>query len=152
MPQKESPMPAVFQIVSRASGQALTCIASNPFSVYQMAVSDQVPAQFWTLQRQDSAEDFLLVSASSPGLVLGLPDGSAPGQPATLGLVSAETGQVWRISRIANPPYFFLLEADNDLLLDVPGGSHAVDQPVQAAPRTEHSNQQWTFVPVFSQF
>ena len=48
-------------------------------------------------------------------------------------------------------PYFFFLEASNDLLMDVPGGSSVDGVDIQIFPRTEHLNQQWTFLPVFAQ-
>jgi hypothetical protein len=50
--------------------------------------------------------------------------------------------------RIANPPYFFLLEGSNDLLIDVRGGSHADNLAIQVFRRNEHTNQQWAFLPV----
>ena len=58
--------------------------------------------------------------------------------------------QVWRVTPIANTPYFFLLEGNNDLLIDVPGGSHADNLEIQVFRRTEHANQQWVFLPVLA--
>jgi hypothetical protein len=56
---------------------------------------------------------------------------------------------VWRISRVANPPYFFLIEGNDDLLMDVPDNSHTDGVVVQVFHRTEHANRQWTFLPAF---
>jgi hypothetical protein len=72
-------------------------------------------------------------------------------QEAFLNLQPAPAGQVWRISRIAGPPLFFLLEGSNDLLMDVPGDTHGDGKVIQVFKRSEHANQQWTFLPVFAQ-
>ena len=45
------------------------------------------------------------------------------------------------------PPYFCFLEASNDLLMSVPSSAGEI----QILTRTEHPNQQWTFLPVFAQ-
>jgi hypothetical protein len=47
--------------------------------------------------------------------------------------------------------HFFFLEASNDLLMDVPGSSSVDGMEIQIFTRTEHPNQQWTFLPVFAQ-
>jgi hypothetical protein len=58
-PLEVRPMPAVFQIVSRASGQMLSATGlPEPTVITQLPASDQNPYQRWTLQPQDSAEDF----------------------------------------------------------------------------------------------
>lgn len=141
-------MPAVFQIVSRASGQALSAIGlPKPTVITQLPAGDQNPYQTWTLQPQDSAEDFLIRSFTSPALAIGLD----PTDSAALYVGPAENAQVWRITRIPNPPYFFFLEGSNDLLIDVPGGSHADNLAIQVFRRSEHTNQQWAFLPVLAE-
>jgi hypothetical protein len=141
-------MPAVFQIVSRASGQALIAIGlPEPTVITQLPASDQNPYQRWTLQRQDSSEDFLIRPFSSPALAIGLD----PTDSAALYVGPAEDAQVWRITRIANSPYFFLLEGSNDLLIDLPGGSHADNLAIQVFRRNEHTNQQWALLPVLAE-
>ncbi len=163
-------MPAVFQIVSRSSGKALaqwtSAIASDASAtptqsglivtplVVQATQNDQDPAQMWVLTPQNSPQDFLLQPFGSPDLAIGVFESNVetdlPG--GWLSLLTVTEGQVCRISRrIANPPYFFLLEASNDLLMDVPGGSTTDDEQIQIFTRTEHTNQQWTFLLVFAQ-
>jgi hypothetical protein len=140
-------MPAVFQIVSRASGKALSAVGlPEPTVITQLPTSDQDPFQKWTLQPQDSAEDFLISSFTSPVLAIGLD----PTDSVLLYVQPAENAQVWRITRIANPPYFFLLEGSNDLLIDVPG-SHDDNLTIQVFRRNEHTNQQWAFLPVLAE-
>ena len=143
-------MPATVQIVSRASGNAITAIGSpGDFFLFQQPIEEGAALQWWTLQPQDSAADCLILSVSVPGQAIGLPSDAAPGEEAGLQVVPTENAQVWRISRrIANPPYFFLLEGDNDMLMSLP---RIDNQPIQIASRTEHANQQWTFLPVFAQ-
>ena len=81
------------------------------------------------------------------GQAIGLPSDTAPGEVVDLQLVPTANAQVWRISRrIANPPYFYLIEGDN--LITLASGD---DISIHVAPRTEHANQQWTFLPVFAQ-
>jgi len=164
-------MSAVFQIVSRSSGKALahstsprisearaTVAQSADFNVtpviVQLTQNDQDSTQMWVLTPQDSPEDFLIQPFGSPDLAIGVfesvQETDLPGSLLILG--PSPIAQVWRISRrIANPPYFFLLEASNDLLMDVLGGSTADQEVIQIFTRTEHTNQQWTFLPVFAQ-
>jgi hypothetical protein len=155
-------MPAVFQIVSRSSGKALARttpppqLADFPFTsnIVQSTQNDQDSTQMWVLTPQDSAEDFLIQPFGSPDLAIEVFASAQETEfPGSLLIVGpAQSGQVWRISRrIANPPYFFLLEASNDLLMDVPGSSTADQESIQIFTRTEHNNQQWTFLPIFAQ-
>ena len=143
-------MPATVQIVSRASGNAVTAIGSpGDIFLFQEPIDEEAVLQRWTLQPQDSAEDCLILSVSVPGQAIGLPSDTAPGEVAALQVVPTESAQIWRISRrIAEPPYFFLLEGNNDMLMSL---ASTANQPIQVAPRTEHANQQWTFLPVFAQ-
>ena len=148
-------MPAVFKIVSRVSGQALTTVGVPEFQIQQWVVVqfpqvDQNPNQWWTLAPHDSAQDFLIQSLGRPGAALGVDRTQVvdPTQPAPVNLQADGGGQVWRISRIPHPPYFFLLEGNNDMLMSL---ASTANQPIQVAPRTEHANQQWTFLPVFAQ-
>ena len=143
-------MPATVQIVSRASGNAITAIGSpGDFFLFQEPIDEEAVLQRWTLQPQDSAEDCLILSVSVPGQAIGLPSDTAPGEVAALQVVPTENAQIWRISRrIAKPPYFFLLEGNNDMLMSL---ASTANQPIEVAPRTEHANQQWTFLPVFAQ-
>ncbi len=142
-------MPAVFKIVSRASSKPLTALGlPDPSGITQLpAIDEYLPFQSWTLQPQDSAEDFLIRSFSSPALAIGV----NPTDSRLLYVVPAEDAQVWRVTPIANPPYFFLLEGSNDLLMDVPGGSHADNLQIQVFRRNEHANQQWVFLPVLAE-
>ena len=147
-----------FRIVSRESGKALAVegdfAAQTPIcQSTQTGVGDDT--QVWTLApRMGSITDFFILSASHPELAIWVdrrkhPD---PTQKAPLYLETHDefhVDQVWRISRIANPPYFFLLEADNDLLMDVRNSSHDEGEIIQVFPRHENNNQQWTFLPVF---
>lgn len=151
-------MPAVFKIVSRVSGQALTTVGVPEFQIQQWVVVqfpqvDQNPNQWWTLAPQDSAQDFLIQSLGRPGAALGVDRTQVvdPTQPAPVNLQADGGGQVWRISRIPHPPYFFLLEGNNDLLMDLPAGTHQEGDGIQVSFRNEHQNQQWTFLPVFEQ-
>lgn len=151
-------MPAVFQIVSRSSGKALARTTPAPqqpdfaftSNIVQSTQNDQDSTQMWVLTPQDAAADFLIQPLGSPDLAIEVFASVAhetdfPGSQLIIGPVQA--GQVWRISRrIANPPYFFLLEASNDLLMDVPD-----QETVQIFTRTERNNQQWTFLPLFAQ-
>jgi hypothetical protein len=155
-------MPAVFQIVSRSSGKALARTTPSPEfasptfipSIVQSTQNDQDSTQLWVLTRQDSAGDVLIQPFGSPDLAIGVfESGEETDFPGALLVVGpAPSGQVWRVSRrLASPPYFFLLEANNDLLMDVPGGSTADGEAIQIFTRTEHNNQQWTFLPIFAQ-
>jgi hypothetical protein len=148
-------MPAVFQIVSRSSGNALGLSQPLPVSadttvgIEQFPQNDQDPTQMWVLTPRDP-EDFLIQPFTSLDLAIGTDvSGEETEVPGTLLLLTPATdGQVWRISRrLANPPYFFLIEASNDLLLGV--SSEGGD--LQIFARTEHPDQQWTFLPVFAQ-
>jgi hypothetical protein len=141
-------MPAVFKIVSRASGKPLTALGlPDPTGITQLPPADEyLPFQSWTLDRQDSAEDFLIRSFSAPELAIGL----NRTDPRLLYVGPVADAQVWRVTPIANPPYFFLLEGNNDLLIDVPGGSPADNLEIQVFRRTEHANQQWVFLPVLA--
>ena len=141
-------MPAVFKIVSRASGKALTALGlPEPTGITQLPADEFLRFQGWTLQPQDSAEDFLIRSFSSPALAIGL----NPTDSRLLYVGPVADAQVWRVTPIANPPYFFLLEGNNDLLIDVPGGSHADNLEIQVFRRNEHTNQQWVFLPVIAE-
>jgi hypothetical protein len=148
-------MPAVFQIVSRDSGKALGLSQPLPVSadttvgIEQFTQNDQDPTQMWVLTPRDP-EDFLIQPFTSSDFAIGLDtsgeETDLPG--ALLQLTPVSGAQAWRISRrLANPPYFFFLEASNDLLLGV--SSEGGD--LQIFTRTEHPNQQWTFLPVFAQ-
>jgi hypothetical protein len=141
-------MPAVFKIVSRASGKALTALGlPEPTVITQLPADEFLRFQGWTLQPQDSAEDFLIRSFSSPAVAVGL----SPTDSRLLYAGPVAEAQVWRVTPIANPPYFFLLEGNNDLLIDVPGGSHADNLEIQVFRRNEHTNQQWVFLPVLAE-
>jgi hypothetical protein len=141
-------MPAVFKIVSRASGKALTALGlPQPTGITQLPADEFLRFQGWTLHRQDSAEDFLIRSFSSPALAIGL----NPTDSRLLYVGPVADAQVWRVTPIAKPPYFFLLEGNNDLLIDVPGGSHADNLEIQVFRRNEHTNQQWVFLPVLAE-
>ena len=148
-------MPAVFQIVSRDSGEAVGLSQDLPVSadttvdVVHVKQNDQDPGQMWVLTPRDP-EDFLLQPFTSLELALGtgLTGEVTEFSGAGLLLTPASGGQVWRISRrLANPPYFLFLEASNDLLMSVPSSAGEI----QILTRTEHPNQQWTFLPVFAQ-
>jgi hypothetical protein len=144
-------MPAAFQIVSRASEQALT--QSSDGFVIQTAQDDHDAHQMWVLSPQDSAADCLIVPLTSPEAAIGLDQSQTADvtKQAFLKLAPAQDAQVFRISRIANPPLFFLLEGSNDLLMDVPGDNiHGDGVVIQVFKRSEHANQQWTFLPVFA--
>ncbi|MFZ0384011.1 MAG: hypothetical protein WCD11_03040 [Solirubrobacteraceae bacterium] len=152
-------MPAVFQIVSRSSGNALArsvpegdyAQTGTPY-IMQAAQDEQDPTQMWVLTPQDSSQDFLIQPFGSPGLAMGVlnPLSETEYPNDWVILPTATQGQVWRISRrLANPPYFFLLEANNDLLMEAATVDDSV--PITIASRTEHNNQQWTFLPVFAQ-
>lgn len=142
-------MPAfqiVFQIVSRSSGKALRQ-EESPF-VDQVTQNAQDPAQWWLLTPQDTADDLLIQPAASREQAIGV--GQQPNDPRVfLKLQPVPAAQVWRISLVADPPYFFLIEGNNDVLMDVPDNSHTDGVVVQVSRRTEHPNQQWTFLPVF---
>jgi hypothetical protein len=165
-------MPAVFQIVSRATGMALAHSTSASLPDYvlvgadppptawvvQITQNDQDSTQMWVLTSKspeaESPEDFLIQPFGSPDVAIGVYGSEAETDLAGgwLDLQAATEGQVWRISRrLANPPYFFLLEASNDLLMDVPAGSTADDELIQIFTRTERTNQQSTFLPVFAE-
>lgn len=141
-------MSAVFQIVSRASGNALMWLGvADDTAVFQDTIIDGAASQMWTLQPQDSAQDCLIVSVSAQGQAIGLPADTTPGEVVSLQVVPTQNAQIWRISRrIAKPPYFFLFEGDDDLLMTLA----TRDDSIQVAPRTEHANQQWTFLPVLA--
>lgn len=173
-------MPAVFQIVSRSSGKALAqsnsgfapqdAAAPSPSGpepsppppgaglfVVQLTQSAQDPTQLWVLTPQDSAQDVLIQPFGSLDGAIGLYDlSSGEGVEPESGkrgdclmTLPAANGVVWRIGE--HPPYFFLLEGPNDLLMDLPGGTTADTQIIQIFTRNEHNNQQWTFLPVFAQ-
>jgi hypothetical protein len=149
-------MAAVFSIVSRQTGKALTAFVgdSSRSAVFQMTQGAEGPdqTQSWTLEANPggSAQDFLIHPDGFPGLAISTLSGPAPQQPSNLRLDDSAWGTVWRISPIANPRYFFLFEASADLLMDVTGGSDDDGVPVQVYYRNENQNQQWTFLPVFS--
>ena len=142
-------MPAVFKIVSRASSKPLTALGlPDPSGITQLPdVDEYLRFQSWTLQPLDSAEDFLIRPFISPSLAVGLDLTDL----VRLNVGPTEHAQVWRVTPIANPPYFFLLEGSNDLLIDVPGGSHANNLAIQVFRRNEHTNQQWVFLPVLTE-
>ena len=72
-------MPAVFQIVSRSSGNALArsvpegdyAQTGTPY-IMQAAQDEQDPTQMWVLTPQDSSQDFLIQPFGSPGLAMGV--------------------------------------------------------------------------------
>ncbi|MBV9918451.1 MAG: RICIN domain-containing protein [Solirubrobacterales bacterium] len=144
-------MPAVFKIVSRASGKALTALGlPEPTGITQLpAIDEYLRFQSWTLQPLDRAEDCLIRSFSAPALAIGL--NPTDPQSHLLYVGPVDGAQVWRITPIASPPYFFLLEGSDDLLIDVPGGSHASNVQIQVSRRNEHTNQQWVFLPVLAE-
>ena len=129
-------MPAVFKIVSRASGKPLTALGlPDPTGITQLPDADEyLRFQSWTLLPQDRAGDFLIRSFDWPGLAIGL----NPADSRWLYVGPVDVAQVWRVTPIANPPYYFLLEGSNDLLIDVPDGSHADNVQIQVFRRTEH--------------
>jgi hypothetical protein len=148
-------MAAVFLIVSRGSKKALTSAVVAGSPVTQKTQGNKDLTQFWTLEATppDSVEDFRIHPFDAPDLAITVKrdQGGDQTQPAPLALDANVMGEVWRISRIANPPYFFLLEGSNDLLMDVPGGSGNDGVTIQVFPRNENDNQQWTFLPAFTQ-
>jgi hypothetical protein len=142
-------MPAVFKIVSRASGKPLTALGlPDPTGITQLPDADEyLRLESWTLQPLDRADDFLIRSFDWPGLAIGL----NPTDSRWLYVGPVDDAQVWRVTPIANPLYYFLLDGSNDLLIDVPDGSHADNVQIQVFRRTEHSNQQWVFLPVLAE-
>ena len=146
-------MAAVFLIVSRQSGKALTADPGAGSPVVQFTTNTNDPLQFWTLEPSPagSVEDFLIHPFGQPDLAITVNRDPEldPTKPAPLDIDVNAGGEVWRINRIADPPYFFLLEASNDLLMDVPGNSGDDGQTIQVFNRTENQNQQWTFLPAF---
>jgi hypothetical protein len=148
-------MAAVFLIVSRRSGKALTSTGDAGAPIQQFTQGDNDASQFWTLEPTppETTEDFRIHPFLAPDLAITVNrnPGDDPTQPAPLDLDANAAGEVWRISRIADPPYFFLLEGSNDLLMDVPGGSGDDGVTVQVFTRNENQNQQWTFLPAFEQ-
>jgi hypothetical protein len=152
-------MSAVFQIVSRSTGNALArsvpegeyAQTGTPY-IMQAAQDEQDATQMWVLTPQDSSLDFLIQPYGSPDRAMGVlnPLNETEYPNDWIILPPATEGQVWRISRrLENPAYFFLLEANNDLLMEVATADDSA--PITIASRTEHSNQQWTFLPVFAQ-
>jgi hypothetical protein len=154
-------MAAVYLIVSRSSGKALTCPNLNANSptphlpVQQYEQGDRFAQQYWTLEptRPGGKHDFLIHPFLVPGFAIAVnrTDLSDPTKPAWLWLDESAAGQVWRVNRIANPPYYYILEGDNDLLMDVPDGSGDDGVTIRVNYRTENDNQQWTFLPAFDQ-
>src|SRR5262249_52454421 len=149
-------------------GMALTCPDLNvnsptvhgPVQQFQLvdrmhSISNEWELQYWTLEPAESGgeQGFLIHPFLVPAFAIAVDriDFPDPTEPASLWLDKNAAGQVWRISRIANPSYFFLLEGDNDLLMDVPDRSHDHGVTIQVYPRTENQNQQWTFMPAFDQ-
>jgi hypothetical protein len=144
-------MPAVFQIISRATQKSVV-LASDLQTIEQFSVLNTYQGSMWTLVPQDADGDFLIQSVMAPDLAIGMFPGPDPTLPVLLNAMPTASAQVWRIGVIPNNPiYFFLLEADNDLVMDLPGGSDQDGTPIQVFPRNQHTNQQWVFLPVFSQ-
>ena len=154
-------MPAVFQIVSHASAKALSTAdffivsaSASPTqsgnNIVQVTQNDQDPTQMWALTPQDLG-NFLIQPFGSPDLAIGLPAEGESNYPFYLVLNPVGDGIVWTISPIS--PYYFLLAAigNLDTVMDVPGGSHDDFQGIQIFTRNEHTNQQWTFLPIFAQ-
>jgi hypothetical protein len=149
-------MAAVFLIVSRQTGKALTAFGGGAVGVVvqQQTTDTGDPDQFWVLEPTPAGqvEDFLIHPFGAPALAIIVNrQGGDPTQPAPLAIDNNAAGEVWRIGRIANPPYFFLLEGSNDLLMDVPGGAADDGVIIQVSFRNENQNQQWTFLPAFDQ-
>src|SRR5262245_26027619 len=143
-------MAAVFLIVSRSSGKALTRIGGAGTPVQQFTQGNDDTTQFWTLSpTQPGSQDFLIHPLDLPDLAITAfrNPGDDPTQPTFLVIDINAGGQEWRIGRIADPPYFFLLEGDNDLLMDLPGSSGDDGTTIQVFFRNENQNQQWTFLP-----
>jgi hypothetical protein len=148
-------MSAVFLIVSRRSGKALTRTGDAGSPVQQFKQGNNDATQYWTLEPipAGSTENFLIHPFNEPGLAITVKrdPGGDPTQPAPLDLEDSATGEVWHISRIANPAYFFLFEDGNNLLMDVPDGSSDDGNTIQVYYRNENDNQQWTFLPALDQ-
>jgi hypothetical protein len=103
----------------------------------------------WVLAPQEFG-NFLIQPLGSPDLAIGVGGPSDSDDTAfDLSLGPVAQGQIWTISPI--PPYYFLIVGSEDLLMDVPGGSHDDFEPIQVFQRNEHASQQWTFLPVFAQ-
>jgi hypothetical protein len=99
---------------------------------------------------KDSLQDFRIHPVASPEFAICVNNpGGGPIQQAPLNLDFFDQGQVWLITPIANPPYFFILEGSYDLLMDVPNNSGGDGVTIQVFTRTENQNQQWTFMPAF---
>jgi hypothetical protein len=147
--RRGSTMPAAFKLVSRASSKALTAVSlPEPSLITQLPVNQEYDrVQSWTLQPWDLAGDFAIRSLTSPELALGLD----PTDSRRLFVGPVDNAQVWRITPIAHPPYFFLIEGPDDLLIDVPHGSHADNLGIQVFRRNEHANQQWVLLPVLTE-
>jgi hypothetical protein len=148
-------MPAAFQIVSRASQKALAIGDPNyphPGTgdyLWQLTQNNQDPTQMWVLAPQEFG-NFLIQPFSFPDLAIGVgPPSDSDDTAFSLSLGPVAQGQIWTISPI--PPYYFLIVGSEDLLMDVPGGSHDDFELIQVFQRTEHANQQWTFLPIFAQ-
>ena len=148
-------MPAVFQIVSRASQKALAIgdpdypHAGTGYYLWQLTQNNQDPTQMWVLAPQEFG-NFLIQPLGSPDLAIGVgPPSDSDDTAFYLSLNAVAQGQTWTISPIS--PYYFLIVGSEDLLMDVPGGSHDDFEPIQVFQRDEHASQQWTFLPVFAQ-
>lgn len=148
-------MPAVFQIVSRASQKALAIgdpdypHAGTGNYLWQLTQNSQDPTQMWVLAPQEFG-NFLIQPLGSPELAIGVGGPSDSDDTAFyLSLGAVAQGQIWSISPV--PPYYFLIVGSEDLLMDVPGGSHDDFELIQVFQRNEHASQQWTFLPVFAQ-
>jgi hypothetical protein len=148
-------MSAVFQIVSRASQKALAIGDPNyphPGTgnfLWQLTQNNQDQTQMWVLAPQEFG-NFLIQPFGFSDLAIGVGSPSNSDDTAFyLSLIPIAEGQIWTISPVS--PYYFLIVGSEDLLMDVPGGSHDDFAPIQVFQRNEHASQQWTFLPVFAQ-
>jgi hypothetical protein len=146
-------MAAVFLIVSRQTGKALTRSGDAGTPVQQFTQGDNDQTQFWILEPvpADSTDNFKIHPFNDRALAITEQrnSGDDPTPGALLLLDVNKVGEVWRKTRIDNPPYFFLLETGNGLLMDVPNASSDDGLQIQVFTRNENQNQQWTFLPAF---
>ena len=138
-------MPAVFQIVSRGSGKALSASPDEGQYVFQNAQDPSDPSQLWTLTTGDDPSN-VVISLFDVGMSIAT---EAP-DPTQQSLLVLGGSEVWRVSRLIRSVYFFSIEGPNRLVMDVPGNSRADGQIIQVFRNHAGENQQWTFLPVFA--
>ncbi len=129
-------MPAVFQVVSRSSGKALT--QTDTF-VTQFIHNDQDPGQMWMLTPQDFAPDCLIQPLGSPGSRSGWIGGIRRRDQAGVSQSAARASRAGVADQSHCQPAFVLLARGQQRSADRRAGRHAWGRKSDPGLQTERA-------------